>query len=141
MLRYLGSGLIFGLCLMGNALAQSPEEVAARCAHKIEQIVERAKNAAIEETHHCVRRINELIDQGHHEAAAEVVRRCIHSATVRTHDAVRRVNEICDECIAVLTRLHAPELARRIRHLCDEAIANLREILEREKNAILDALG
>ena len=133
MLRYLSLGLVTGFCLVGNAYAHSPEDVAARCADKVEQIVERA-------THECVRRINALQDKGRHEAAAELARECITNATQRTHNAARYVNEICDECVEVLLRLDAPQLARRINHLCDEAVETLRAILQREKNAILDAL-
>lgn len=67
-------------------------------------------------------------------------RECITNATQRAHNAARYVNEICDECIDVLLRLDAPQLARRINHLCGEAVETLRVILQREKNAILDAL-
>lgn len=140
MLRNLSLGLVMGLCLVGNVLAHSPEDVAARCADRVEQVVERATNAAMDETHECVRRINALQDQGRHEAARKLAQQCINNATQRTQNAVRYVNEICDECIEVLLRLDAPELARRINHLCDEAVETLRVILQREKNAILDAL-
>ncbi|MBC8354936.1 MAG: hypothetical protein H8E66_23405 [Planctomycetes bacterium] len=140
MLRKLSLGLVVGLCMVGNALAHSPEDVAERCANKVEQVVERATNAAQDETHECVRRINALQDEGRDEAAKRVARECITNATERTHNAVRYVNAVCDECVEVLLRLDAPQLARRINHLCDEAVETLRVILHREKNAILDAL-
>ncbi len=141
MLRYLSLGVVAGLCLVGNAFAHSPDDVAARCADQVEQVVERATNAARDETHMCVRRINALQDQGRDEAAKKVARECITNATQRTHNAARHVHAICDECIELLLRLDAPQLARRINHLCDEAVETLRVILQREKHAILDALG
>lgn len=140
MLRKLSLGLVVGLCVVGNALAHSPEDVANRCAARVEQIVERATNAAKDETRVCVRKINALQDQGRDEAAKNVARECITNATQRTRNAVRYVNAVCDECIEVLLRLDAPRLARRINHLCEEAVETLRVILNREKNVILDAL-
>lgn len=140
MLRNLSLGIVAVVCLVGNAVAHSPEDVAERCADRVEQVVERAANAAQDETHECVRRINALQDQGRDEAAAKLARECINNATQRTQNAARYVEEICDECIEVLLRLDAPQLARRINHLCDEAVETLRVILQREKNAILDAL-
>jgi ElaB/YqjD/DUF883 family membrane-anchored ribosome-binding protein len=91
MLRYLSLGLVIGFLSVGNAFAHSPEEVAARCADSVEQVVLRATNAAKDETHECVRRINALQDQGRHEAAAALARECIANATQRTENAVRYV--------------------------------------------------
>lgn len=139
MLRFLSLGMV-ALLVSGNAYADSPEAVAERCAKKVEQVVVRATNAAREETRECVRQINALQEQGRHEAAAELARECIRKATARTENAAEYVTELCDRCIDHLLDLDAPQLARRIHNLCKEAIETLRAILQRERNAILDAL-
>ena len=139
MLRFLSLGMVV-LLISGNAYADSPEAVAKRCADKVEQVVARATNAAEEETHECVRQINALQEQGRHEAAAELARECIRNATQRTENAAEYVTELCDRCIVHLLELDAPQLARRIHNLCEDAIETLRAILQRETNAILDAL-
>lgn len=140
MLRKMVLGMVAVVVMAGSALAHDPQDVAERCANKVEQVVERATNAARDETRECVRKINALQGQGRDEAAKKVARECIANATQRTRNAVRYTNAVCDECIEVLLRLDAPRLARRINNLCEEAVETMRVILQREKNAILDAL-
>ncbi len=138
MLRMLGGGILMGLCLMSGA--RGSEELAQRCAQQVQQTIERATIAAAEETRECVRQIVELQRQGRHEAAIQVARECLRRATARTENAAAYVNQICDRCIAELLDRGEPMLARRIDQLCDEAIATLRSILQRQREAILEAL-
>lgn len=128
------------LVLAQNAQAQSPERIAHRCVEHVNQIVERCTNAAADETHECIRRINELLEAGRYEAAREVAQQCIRSATARTEDCVRAVRQACERCINVLLDMGQPELARRVHNACEDAVEVLRHLLQRETNAIQNAL-
>ncbi len=132
-----------GLMMATNsAMAQSsPEDVAARCANRINEIVDRCQNAASDETTECVRKIRRLLADGRRKAARRVAAECIRSATARTEKCVNRVERLCNACIETLQDMGAPQLARRINNLCEEAIEDLRAILQRQKNAIREALA
>ncbi len=138
MLRFLCIGMFAGLCLLNGAGAS--ERMAQLCAQHVEQTVQRATLAATEETRECVRRIVALKEQGQHDEALRLARECMQRATNRTEKAVEYVTQICNRCIAALLAHDEPELARRIDRLCSEAIATLRSLLQRQRNAIHDAL-
>ena len=127
--------------VVSTASAHGPEEIAHRCAHRVNHIVHRCNNAASEETHECVRKINALLEQGRVDAAHAVARECIQSATERTRRCVTAVDNTCEECIDILLRLGAPELARRLANICDHAVEGLKTTLQREKNIIREALA
>lgn len=122
------------------AQAHSPPELAKRCVHAVNSVVERCTQAAAEETHRCVAKIRRLLEEGNERAAHEVARECIQMATERTRKCVARVKRICDACVEQLLAWGEPELARRVDRVCDEAVERLRSILQREKNAIRKAL-
>lgn len=126
--------------LAGTAHAQSPEDIARRCAERVNQVVERCTNAAVEETQECVRRIHELIEVGRYAAARQVAHACIRSATARTEKGVNAINRLCNVCVGALLEMGEEVLARRLSEFCDDAIEDLRQLLQRETNAILEAL-
>lgn len=119
----------------------SPEDLAARCVSKVNSIVDRCQNAAADETTKCVNKIQRLLADGQESAAQDVAKECIRSATTRTEKCANRVNRICNACIDQLLELGAPQLARRVNNACEDAISDLRSTLQREKNAIRNALG
>ncbi len=129
----------FGMA--STASAHDPEDIAHRCAHRVNQIVHRCNTATAEETHECVRKINALLEQGRVDAAHAVARECIQSATERTRKCIHAVDTTCEECIDILLRLGAPDLARRIANICDHAVEVLKTTLQREKNIIREALA
>lgn len=141
MMFKLFAGLIVGSLLTLPALAQNPDEIAARCLNAMQQVVDRDAAIAAEETHECVRRINALQEAGRQDAARQVARTCLTHATERSQQAAQRIRRICHECVEVLVRLGAPELARRVERGCEQAIEQLRHILQRQRNAIEQALA
>jgi hypothetical protein len=124
-----------------SASAETPERIAHLCISHVEGIVERCTNAAADETHECVRTIRALLEAGRVEAAHQVARECIRSATARTEACVDHVIHVCRECVNALLDLGAVQLARRVANACEAAILDLRHLLQREKNAIEQALG
>lgn len=128
------------LALTQPVSAQSPERLAQRCVEYVNQIVNRCANAAADETHECIRTIEALLAEGNYERAREVAAECIRSATARTEHAAGLVESARVRCVNALLEMGAEELARRVSNACDDAIEQLRHLLQREKNAILDAL-
>jgi hypothetical protein len=128
------------LALAQSASAQSPERLAHRCVEYVNSIVERCANAAADETHQCIREINALLEAGRYEAAVEVARECIRSATARTEHAAGLIESARTRCINILLEVGEVELARRVSNACDDALEQLRHLLQREKNAIQNAL-
>jgi len=119
----------------------SPEDIAERCTAKVNNVVDRCRDAASTETERCLRVIRKLLATGHRKAARRVARDCIQSATDRTGQCVDRVWRICDACIDKLLALGAFKLARRVHGVCEDAVEDLRAILQREKSAIRGAFG
>ncbi len=128
------------LVLAQTASAQSPERLAHRCVEYVNNIVDRCTNAAADETHECIRQINALLEAGRYEAAREVAHECIRSATARTEHAAELIESARVRCVNALLEMGAIELARRVSNACDDAIEQLRHLLQREKNAIQNAL-
>lgn len=124
-----------------TALAHTPEEKAARCVRALEQILERNRSIAAEQTRECVRHINALQAQGNDDAAIRVARQCIASARERTANASALAKRICNACIEELIRLGEPQLARRVNHKCESVTEELRMVLQRQTHAIQKALN
>lgn len=113
-----------------------PELVAQRCVDSINRLAERCFSANVETAHECIRRINELLEQGDLEGARQVAGRCLHVIEQRSDACVDEIHERCRHCIQLLLRLQAPELARRVHDACNNAVEHIRHSQRRTSNAI-----
>ena len=119
----------------------NPERVAKRCVDSINQLAERCVSANVDTAHECIRRINELLDQGDEEGARRVAARCLHAIEVRSDDCVDEIHRRCRHCIELLLRLQAPELARRVHNACQDAVEHVRHSQRRTSHAIRAQFG
>ena len=120
---------------------ENPVDAAQRCVARVNHIVERCENAAADETQECIRKIRRLLEAGHRDRAVAVARDCIQSARQRTRNCIAEVRDVCGECIDYLLSVGAERLARRVRNACGDAIEDLENLLERQENAIQQALN
>ena len=116
--------------------ALDPERVAKRCVESINHLADRCVSANSDTAHECIRRINELLEQGEREAARRLARHCLRVIEERSDTCVDKIHHRCRHCIRLLLRLHAPELARRVRHACENAVEHVRHSQRRASNAI-----
>lgn len=119
---------------------QNPAEAAERCAERIRQIVHRNQNAAAGQTEACLQQIRRLLEAGRRDLAILAARECLRSARERTRLAIAEVRENCERCINYLLNAGAEDLAARLRQACAEAIRNIEHQLQRQQNAISEAL-
>jgi predicted component of type VI protein secretion system len=119
----------------------NPVDVAQRCAARVQHIVDRCENAAADETSECIRKIRRLLADGQRDRAVQVARDCIQAARQRTRNCTAEVRDVCGECIDYLLSVGAERLAARVRNLCSDAIEDLQNLLERQENAVQQALN
>ena len=122
-----------------SAQAHDPDAVFERCIAKVRQAVTRCTDANTATTHECLRKIRFLLRHGIVERARAVAARCIDEIKDRTRHCVRYIEATCDECIEVLLRMGAPELARRLDQACDNAVDAVTHNARRGINAIRSA--
>lgn len=140
MLRAMGLGMLACLVLASSVSASTPEDLAARCVQKVQQVVDRATQASQDETEKCLRRIRFLLAQGDYEGAVAVALDCIASAEERTIKAAGLIDELCERCVNALREMGEPRLALRVENFCNEAIEKLRTLLQRQKMVLRNAL-
>lgn len=116
------------------------EVIARRCVARVDRAVDRNRNVAAEKTAACLETIRGLLAAGNERRAILEARRCIDAAEDRAEASAIIVNRVCTECRQTLRELGAFELAARVDNVCDDAIAELRTILQRQKNALTNAL-
>lgn len=134
--------LTAAICLPATARAHTdPEDVARRCVHRVDQILERCENAAAQETQDCLQAIRRYLNAGRRDLAIRTARECVNSARERTRRCTQEVRDVCTECIDWLLLHGADRLAARVRRVCADAIEQLEMMLERQENAIREALA
>jgi cellobiose-specific phosphotransferase system component IIA len=118
----------------------NPEEVAHRCVHQVDQILDRCENAAASETQECLKAIRRYRAAGRRDLAIQTARECIQAARERTRHCISAVRDVCTRCIDWLLAHGADRLAARVRNVCADAIEHLENLLKRQENAIRQAL-
>lgn len=133
---------VLGLMLVTETVSAhtAPDDLAARCVAKVDQTIDRCESAAADETAECLHQIRRLLADGQEQAARRVATNCIESATERAEKCAKYMKRLCNECIDQLVNLGATEMARRVNQVCEDAILDIRLILQREKNAIQNAI-
>ena len=125
-----------------NAEAQtSPRDAVERCVNHVDSVVERAQNVISEDTIECVQTIRRLLACGRVDLAHQVARECLAEGREVIRRARAEVVETCDRCIDYLLSIGANRLARRVAAYCDDAVATLKQLGERQEQAISDAFN
>jgi len=108
--------------------------------NRVDEILERCTRVAASETKDCVQAIRRYLAAGRRDLAIQTARECIQAARERTRRCSHAVRETCTECIDWLLAHGAERLAARVRHVCADALEQLENLLQRQENAIRDAL-
>ena len=124
-----------------NAHDTDPEDVARRCVNRVDQILDRCTRVAASETQDCVQAIRRYLAAGRRDLAIQTARECIEAARERTRRCSSAVRDVCLECIDWLLDHGAERLAARVRNVCADALDQLEHLLQRQENAIRDALN
>ena len=85
--------------------------------------------------------IEQLLKNGHPQAAQEAAAHCIHRVNVRSQHAVQRIQNHCQHCIQVLQELGAPQLAQAVGQACGNAVEAIASSRMAAVSAIQEALG
>ena len=124
----------------GTALADA-ESTAARCVAKIHNTVDRSEAVISDNTQEAFRLINRLLDAGRVEAAIAVARDCVSDSRQTMRQAANYIEDVANECIRKLVRMEEYQLARRVDYARNAAFDQLTNFLERQEQALSDALG
>ncbi len=132
---------VWGAGELGRSDA-NPAMVARRCVHRIREVAGFSMRRMHAHTNRCVSIIGRLLEAGHEEEASAAAARCKEALGAMAEHASRAVSSIAERCVAVLTRMEAPEeLIIHVKSAAEEAMNAIRERMAAEMQRIEDALG
>lgn len=126
--------------MSGTAKADA-ESAAARCVSGIQNTVQRSESLVAERTAETVVLIDRLLNAGRVEAAVAAARDCVQQTREDLRLAGNYIDDITNDCIRSLVRMQEYQLARRVDNARETAFGSLVNLLERQENALADALG
>ena len=112
-----------------------------RCVRAITKIATRCVSKNQDAAAQCVRRIRQLLADGHVARARHVARHRVNAINRKSHAAADRIGRICARCIHALRHLGAPELAQQVQKACDDQLNRIRASRKAAVGAIAKALG
>ena len=124
-----------------SAQAQNPQEILDTCSEELREIVVRCVDRNFDTTRECVRRINDLLNQGNVQEARIVAERCKNKLAEDTQQCVDAIHMLCRRCVNALLDANALRAARHFVEACENAVETVRNSQRRGTNAIEDALG
>ncbi len=141
-LMTLAAMFVVAYTLTMTAQAQAnPVEAAQRCVTHVNRVADRAEAVIADDTAACLQEIRRLLCAGRVEAAHAVARRCHQDAKEVVRRAAAEIDTVCTNCIRYLDSVGAFRLARRVDNHCGLVLDGLDALLDRQQQALADALN
>ena len=120
----------------------TPVIVARRCADRVARITRAAVHRGVHRTTQCVMEINQLLEQGEDDAAANVAQVCTNALNESSATNVQRVIGVGEECTQALHDLDAPAaLIKGTQRHVMRAVHVLQTVRKRLLLRIREAIG